>query len=98
MLKGIHPWERVVVCVLYPEHHTWNIMTIDVLPAEPETFSLFGKPLYRAPMREEIYETQKQGVPISHYAPASRVGKAYAEITKSLSNNTKKEPDSSKFE
>lgn len=36
------------------------IMTIDVLPAEPETFSLFGKPLYRAPMREEIYEAQKK--------------------------------------
>lgn len=35
-------------------------MTIDVLPAEPETFSLFGKPLYRAPMREEIYEAQKK--------------------------------------
>ena len=35
----------------------------------------------------EIYETQRQGVPISHYAPGSRVGRAYAEITKSISTN-----------
>jgi len=46
----------------------------------------------------EIYETQRQGVPISHYAPGSRVGRAYAEITKSISTNTEKKPDSSKFE
>ncbi len=45
----------------------------------------------------EIYETQRQGVPISHYAPGSRVGRAYAEITKGISNNTEKKPDSSKF-
>ena len=35
-------------------------MTGDYLPAEPETFSLFGKPLYRSPMRAEIYEAQKK--------------------------------------
>jgi len=46
----------------------------------------------------EIYETQRQGVPISHYAPGSKVGRAYAEITKSISANSKKKPDSSKFE
>ncbi len=46
----------------------------------------------------EIYETQRQGVPISHYAPGSRVGRAYAEITKSISTNNEKKPDSSEFE
>ena len=46
----------------------------------------------------EIYETQRLGVPISHYAPGSGVGRAYAEITKSISTNTEKRPDSSKFE
>lgn len=35
-------------------------MTGDYLPAEPETFSLFGKPLYRSPMRAEIEEAQKK--------------------------------------
>ena len=39
------------------------------------------------------YETQRQGVPISHYAPGSEVGRAYAEITKSISidGNQKKQ-------
>ena len=40
----------------------------------------------------EIYETQRKGVPISHYAPRSRVGRAYAEITKSISINSKQKP------
>ncbi len=35
-------------------------MVVDVLPGEPETFSFFGKPLYRSPMREDIYEAQKK--------------------------------------
>jgi len=42
------------------------------------------------PESREIYEAQRQGVPISHYAPGSRVGRAYAEITKSISTNTEK--------
>jgi len=54
--------------------------------------------VFVVPDSMEIYETQRQGVPISHYAPRSRVGRAYAEITKSISTNAKKEPDSSKFE
>jgi len=44
--------------------------------------------VFVVPNSVEIYETQRQGVPISHYAPRSRVGRAYAEITKSISNNT----------
>jgi tetratricopeptide (TPR) repeat protein len=32
----------------------------DILPGEPEAFSLYGKPLYRSPMRAEIYEAQKK--------------------------------------
>ncbi len=32
----------------------------EFLPGEPEAFSLFGKPLYRSPMRQEIYEAQKK--------------------------------------
>jgi len=42
----------------------------------------------------EIYETQRRGVPISHYAPKSRVGRAYAGITKSISINSEQKPDS----
>ena len=50
--------------------------------------------LFVVPDSIEIYETQRRGVPISHYAPGSRVGRAYAEITKSISTNTEKKPDS----
>ena len=35
-------------------------MANEFLPGEPEAFSLFGKPLYRSPMRAEIYEAQKK--------------------------------------
>ena len=33
-------------------------MSENILPGEPETFSLFGKPLYRMPMREGIENVQ----------------------------------------
>jgi len=46
----------------------------------------------------EIYETQQQGVPISHYAPRSKAGKAYAEIIKSICTNTENKPDSTNLE
>ncbi len=49
--------------------------------------------VFVVPNSREIYETQRQGVPISHYAPGSRVGRAYAEITKSISINSKQKPD-----
>jgi len=50
--------------------------------------------VFIVPDSVKIYETQRQGVPISHYAPGSRVGRAYAEITKSISTNTEQKPDS----
>ena len=41
--------------------------------------------VFVVPESVEIYRAQRQGIPISHYAPRSRVGKAYAEIAKSIS-------------
>ena len=41
-------------------------------------------PVFVVPAAEEIYQTQKRGVPISHYAPQSGVGKAYEKIAKSI--------------
>ena len=49
--------------------------------------------VFVVPYSTEIYETQRQGVPISHYAPRNRVGRTYAEITKSINSNTEKKPD-----
>ena len=43
--------------------------------------------VFVVPAAEEIYQTQKKGVPISHYAPQSGVGKAYAKIAKSIRIN-----------
>jgi chromosome partitioning protein len=40
--------------------------------------------VFRVPVADEIYETQKEGMPISHYAPRSGVGKAYQKIAQSI--------------
>ena len=48
--------------------------------------TMFGM-VFIVPDSIEIYETQRQGVPISYYAPGSRAERAYAEIAKSLSIN-----------
>lgn len=40
-----------------------------------------------------IHKTQRERVPISHYAPGSRVGKAYAEIAKRISINANQKSD-----
>ena len=44
--------------------------------------------VFVVPEAVEIYDAQKKGVPISHYAPRSRVGKAYASIAKSIMEKT----------
>ncbi|MBT6605366.1 hypothetical protein HOB36_09795, partial [Candidatus Bathyarchaeota archaeon] len=41
-------------------------MIDNILPGEPEAFSLFGKPLYRAPMRAEIEEAQKKRYEVAY--------------------------------
>ena len=40
--------------------------------------------VFVVPAADEIYETQKAGIPISHYAPQSVVGKAYERIARSI--------------
>jgi len=42
--------------------------------------------VFTVPDSVKIYEAQRAGIPISHFAPGSKVGKAYAEITKSIVN------------
>jgi chromosome partitioning protein len=41
--------------------------------------------VFIVPESTEIYEAQREGIPISHYAPGSRVGGAYEEIARSIS-------------
>src|SRR5207253_5679347 len=50
------------------------------------------QPVFVVPAGEEIYHTQKKGVPISHYAPQSGAGKAYARIDKSIRVNDCTDP------
>ena len=40
--------------------------------------------VFVVPAAEEIYQTQKAGIPISHYAPRSGVGRAYEKIAKAV--------------
>jgi len=57
---------------------------------------MFGT-VFIVPDSVEIYETQRQGVPISHYSPGSRAGRAYAEIAKSICiNNNHKNTNNQK--
>jgi chromosome partitioning protein len=41
--------------------------------------------VFIVPNSTEIYEAQREGLPISHYAPGSRIGGAYAKIARSIS-------------
>ena len=45
--------------------------------------------VYLVPDSTLIYGTQQRGVPISHYAPESKVGKAYEKIAENISNHNK---------
>ena len=47
--------------------------------------------VFIVPDSAEIYEAQREGIPVSHYAPGSRIGEAYEEIARSISvdNNDK---------
>jgi chromosome partitioning protein len=46
--------------------------------------SEWSESLFVVPYSEKIYGSQKDGVPISHYAPDDRAGKVYREITATL--------------
>lgn len=45
--------------------------------------------VFVVPESQELYRAQKKGVPISHYAPDSRSGKAYEKIVQSIIGNNK---------
>lgn len=47
--------------------------------------------LFLVPESGAIYQTQREGVPISHYAPRSGVGKAYERIAKNIANTERTE-------
>jgi chromosome partitioning protein len=46
--------------------------------------------LFIVPYSEKIYETQKEGIPISHYDPNDGAGKVYDEIAASMIQNVSK--------
>jgi chromosome partitioning protein len=48
--------------------------------------------VFVVPAADEIYETQKEGVPISHYAPRSGVGRAYAKIARIINIHAAQKP------
>ena len=43
--------------------------------------------VFIVPDAYEIYEAQREGIPISHYAPTSRAAKAYAKIAQNIRTN-----------
>jgi chromosome partitioning protein len=49
-----------------------------------ELQEIYGDRLHLVPYSDLIYETHMEGIPISHYKPKSKVGKAYQKIAESL--------------
>ncbi len=54
--------------------------------------------VFVVPDSEEIYQAQRQRIPISHYAPGHRVGKAYQEIAESIIVKANQKSDPKNFE
>jgi chromosome partitioning protein len=53
---------------------------------EAKLKEMFGT-VYFIPDSRDIYESQRQGVPISHLPGGGKAGKAYAEIARNISSN-----------
>jgi len=60
-----------------------------------DTEKLLKKRVFMIPYSSYIYGTHAKGLPISHYKPKSRVGKAYKKVVRDIlmSENIKKELD-----
>ena len=43
--------------------------------------------IFRIPFSKKVYKAQMKGIPISHYAPYSNVGRAYKRIAKEVMNS-----------
>lgn len=48
------------------------------------------KYIFVVPESPEIYRSQRQGVPISHYAPRSKAGRAYRKIAEAIQSDTER--------
>ncbi|HEV3262391.1 MAG TPA: AAA family ATPase [Gemmataceae bacterium] len=81
---SIRPIAAVLVRHVKANGRTPNAST-EVEASLREMFHL----VFVVPAADEIYQTQKEGVPISHYAPRSGVGRAYAKIAKSIRINAR---------
>ncbi len=46
--------------------------------------------VFTVPESIEVYEAQKKGIPISHYAPKSKAGKAYEKIARSITEKNQR--------
>jgi len=86
-----HPINRITaVLIRYTKPDVFSRMLRKCKPSqevEAKLREIFDT-VFVVPESIEIYETQRQGVPISHYAPGSGAGRAYAEITKNISTNS----------
>jgi len=92
-----HPINRITaVLIRYAKHDVFSRILRKRNPSqevEAKLREIFDT-VFVVPESIEIYETQRQRVPISHYAPGSGTGRAYSEITKSISIDSKQKPDS----
>ena len=86
-----HSMNRVTVILnRYPVHDIFSRIFFKRSPSREVMTRLkqnFDTVLI-VPGSRQIYLTQQRGIPISHFASESRVGKAYEKIAESISDNT----------
>jgi len=85
-----HPINRITaVLIRYVKPNIFSRMFHKRNPSQEvaEKLETMFDTVFIVPDSIEIYGAQRQGVPISHHAPGSMVGRAYAEITRSISIN-----------
>ena len=86
-----HSFKRVsIILVRYKEPNMFTDMFGSPNPSrdiESKLSKIFPS-LFLVPESDEVYRSQKKGLPISHFAPRSRVGKAYEKIAKNIAESS----------
>ena len=91
-----HSFQRIsIILVRYREPNIFTDMFGSPNPSRDieSRLSKIYQSIFLVPESDEVYRSQKKGVPISHYAPRSSVGRAYEKIAKSVAESSAKKVD-----
>ncbi|OGP49692.1 MAG: hypothetical protein A2Y79_05230 [Deltaproteobacteria bacterium RBG_13_43_22] len=87
-----HPIDRITVVLnkYVKQDDVFKILLGRHTPSEEIEAALRKtcKDVFTIPESAKIYESQKAGLPISHYAPSDRAGRAYEVLTRHIKNHS----------